>query len=60
MYSLSDLETFILVAHRGGITAAAHQLGISAATTSYRITKLEKSLKLMLFHRNSRALSLTG
>ncbi|MBB1485119.1 LysR family transcriptional regulator [Oceanospirillum sediminis] len=59
MYSIAELETFVAVARRGGITAAAHHLGISAATTSHRISKLEKALKLVLFHRNSRFFTLT-
>lgn len=59
MYSITELETFVAVARRGGITAAARHLGISAATTSHRIAKLEKALKLVLFHRNSRFFTLT-
>lgn len=59
MYSVDDLATFVAVAHRGGITAAAHQLGISPATASHRIAKLERALQLTLFHRNSRSFRLT-
>ncbi|MEM9601502.1 MAG: LysR family transcriptional regulator [Pseudomonadota bacterium] len=56
---MDDLSTFVTVAHRGGITAAAQQLGISPATTSHRIAKLERALRLTLFHRNSRSFQLT-
>ncbi len=60
MYNLQDLETFVSVAHTGSLTAGARQLGISTATTSHRISKLESALNLVLFYRNSRTLSLTA
>lgn len=59
MYAVADLETFVEVARLGGIAAAARFQGISAATASHRITKLEQALKLTLFHRNSRSFSVT-
>ena len=59
MYSIPDLETFVAVARQGGITAGASQLGISAATTSHRIAKLESRLNVQLFHRNSRNFTLS-
>jgi DNA-binding transcriptional LysR family regulator len=60
MYNLQDLETFVAIARSGSLTAAANQLGISTATTSHRISKLEGVLNLVLFYRNSRNLSLTA
>lgn len=59
MYSVIDLETFVEIAERGGITVAADSLGISAATVSHRLTKLESSLSVTLFHRSSRTCKLT-
>nr|WP_319382772.1 LysR family transcriptional regulator [uncultured Roseibium sp.] len=59
MYSIADLQTFVTVARTGGITSAAGQLGISTATTSHRIAKLEQALGITLFHRNSRTFRLT-
>ena len=59
MYNVNDLETFVSVARTGGVSSAARALGISIATTSHRINKLETALKVMLFHRNSRSLKLT-
>ena len=59
MYSIPDLQTFVAVARQGGITAAAVQTGISAATASHRIAKLEDKLGVQLFHRNSRTFTLT-
>jgi len=59
MYSIPDLETFVAVARSGGVLSAARRLGISAATTSHRIAKLEQVLNVTLFHRNSRRLQPT-
>ena len=59
MYSIPDLQTFVAVARQGGITAGAVQTGISAATASHRIAKLEDKLGVQLFHRNSRTFTLT-
>ena len=59
MYGVQDLETFVQVARRGGITAAARHLGVAAATVSHRITKLEHALQLTLFHRNNRSCVVT-
>jgi len=60
MYSVNDLLTFVSVAKTGGVGSAAKALGISAATVSHRIAKLEDVLTLKLFHRNSRKVQLTN
>lgn len=59
MYSIPDLESFVAVARCGGVTAAAREQGIAAATVSHRLGKLEAALSMKLFHRNSRSVSLT-
>ncbi|WP_298918108.1 LysR family transcriptional regulator [uncultured Roseobacter sp.] len=59
MYAIEDLQTFIQIAGRGGITAAARAQGISPATVSHRLAKLEKHLGVTLFHRSSRTVSLS-
>ncbi len=59
MYSIDDLETFVAIAEASGVTAGAQRVGISPATASHRLNKLEAALKLTLFHRNSRMLRLT-
>lgn len=59
MYGIADLQTFIAVARQEGMAPAARRLGISVATTSHRIAKLEAALGVTLFHRNSRAVSLS-
>ncbi len=59
MYSIDDLRTFVAIADTGGVTVGARRIGISPATASHRVAKLEAALQLTLFHRNSRSLSLT-
>lgn len=59
MYDIADLETFIEVVERGGVTAAAHALDIAPSTVSHRIAKIEKRLGTRLFHRDSRHFSPT-
>ncbi|MEL6207361.1 MAG: LysR family transcriptional regulator, partial [Pseudomonadota bacterium] len=59
MYGVDDLRTFVVIAETGGVTAGARRIGISPATASHRLSKLEAALQLTLFHRNSRALQLT-
>lgn len=59
MYSIADLEAFTAVARFHGVSHAARALGISPATVSHRISKLEHALCITLFYRTSRALSLT-
>ncbi|MEM8569353.1 MAG: LysR family transcriptional regulator [Pseudomonadota bacterium] len=59
MYSIDDLKTFVAIAEAEGVTPGAKRVGISPATASHRLRKLETALKLTLFHRNSRTLKLT-
>lgn len=59
MYSIDDLKTFVAISDTQGVTAGARRVGISPATASHRLNKLEAALKLTLFHRNSRMLRLT-
>ncbi|MTI43162.1 DNA-binding transcriptional LysR family regulator [Roseibium hamelinense] len=59
MYSIDDLKTFVIIAETGGVTTGARRLGISPATASHRLAKLEAALQLTLFLRNSRVLRLT-
>ncbi len=50
----------MVIAETGGVTAGARRLGISPATASHRLAKLESALRLTLFHRNSRVMFLTA
>lgn len=59
MYSLSDLETFIAVVENQGVVAAAKAQGLSPATVSHRLSKLEKVLSTVLIFRDSRRIRLS-
>ncbi|MDA5558713.1 LysR family transcriptional regulator [Shimia sp. MMG029] len=59
MYSIEDLRTFVAIAEAQGVTAGAMRVAVSPATASHRLSKLERALKLTLFHRNSRTMKLT-
>lgn len=59
MYSIDDLKTFVAIAQTGGVTAGSRRIGISPATATHRIQKLESALNLTLFHRSNRSMRLT-
>lgn len=56
---LGDLEVFLHVARRASFSAAANELGMSSAFVSKRIRMLEAQLKLQLFHRSTRRVSIS-
>ena len=59
MDKLNLLRIFVTVVDRGSFAAAASALGLSPSTVSKAITRLESDLKLFLFHRTTRQLTLS-
>lgn len=57
--NLSLYHIFYTVAQKGNISKAAHELYISQPAISKAIQKLESSLSVTLFQRNSRGVTLT-
>src|SRR5918997_2557850 len=59
METLANLESFIRSAERGSFSAAARQLGVTPAAVSRNVAMLERNLRVRLFQRSSRSLTLT-
>jgi DNA-binding transcriptional LysR family regulator len=59
MPDLNDVRTFVLVAQAGTLTAAAKELRLPTSTVSRALTRLEKSLQVLLAQRSPRGLVLT-
>jgi DNA-binding transcriptional LysR family regulator len=59
MDRLQTLEMFVAVADQGGFSAAAKALQISPPSVTRGIGELESRLGVSLFHRSTRAVSLT-
>lgn len=56
---IEDLRTFVEVADAGGLTAAAHRLGVSKSIVSRRLGRLESDLGIQLLARTTRGAALT-
>ncbi|RWE79558.1 LysR family transcriptional regulator [Mesorhizobium sp.] len=59
MDRLGPLNAFVQAAEYRSFTAAGRELGISASGIGKAISRLEERLKVQLFHRNTRNISLT-
>jgi DNA-binding transcriptional LysR family regulator len=57
--TLANLESFIRSAECGSFSAAARRLGVTPAAVSRNVAMLERNLRVRLFHRSSRSLTLT-
>ena len=57
--SLHTLHAFVAVARRASFTAAAKDLGVSAAALSQSVRRLEDEVGVALLHRTSRSVALT-
>jgi DNA-binding transcriptional LysR family regulator len=56
---LDGLVTFVIVAEEKSFSAAAIRLGVSPSAISQSISKLEQRMRLALFNRTTRSVSLT-
>ena len=59
MPRLKQIESFVAVAQKGGLTAAAHAEGVAPAVIGRRIDALEERLGVKLLVRTTRRISLT-
>lgn len=59
MDAFSDLAFFNLLVKRGGLAAAAQELGVTPSAASKRLAALERRLGVRLLHRTTRRISLT-
>ncbi|MBK8454884.1 MAG: LysR family transcriptional regulator [Thiofilum sp.] len=59
MNYLENLRTFVAVVDLGTLTQAADQLYIAKSAVSRRMAELEEHLGVQLFHRTTRAMTLT-
>jgi DNA-binding transcriptional LysR family regulator len=59
MDRLKQIETFIAVANKGSLTAAAHAEGVAPAIIGRRLDALEQRLGVKLLVRTTRKISLT-
>ena len=59
METLANVEAFIRSAEGGSFSAAARQLGVTPAAVSRNVAMLERNLRVRLFQRSSRSLTLT-
>ncbi|MBB4279504.1 LysR family transcriptional regulator [Rhizobium mongolense] len=59
METLANLESFVRSAELGSFSSAARRLGLTPAAVSRNVAALESNLKLRLFQRSTRSLTLT-
>jgi len=57
--NIADFASFLAVARHQSFRAAADELGLSSSAVSHAIKQLEQRLKIRLFNRTTRSVSLT-
>ena len=60
MESLSGISMFVQVAETRSFTEAGRQLGVSSSTVGKTIARMEERLRVRLFHRSTRSITLTA
>ncbi|WP_096176476.1 LysR family transcriptional regulator [Cohaesibacter sp. ES.047] len=60
MDSLTTLHVFVHAAELRSFTAAGHRLGTSSSAVGKAVARLEERLGVRLFHRSTRAITLTS
>ena len=58
--NLRSMAVFAGVVERGSFSAAARDLGITTSAVSQQVRSLEQDMGVVLLHRSTRKLSLTG
>ena len=59
MGKLEDMTLLVEVAEAGGLSAAGRRLSLSPATMTARLKAIEERYETRLFHRSTRAITLT-
>ncbi|MCI4424187.1 LysR family transcriptional regulator [Klebsiella variicola] len=59
MGKLEDMALLVAVAEAGGLSAAGRRLSLSPATMTARLKAMEECYQTRLFHRSTRAITLT-
>ena len=60
MDSLSSISMFVQVAETRSFTEAGRQLGVSSSAVGKAIVRMEERLRVRLFHRSTRSVTLTA
>jgi DNA-binding transcriptional LysR family regulator len=60
MDSLSGIAMFVQVAETRSFTEAGRQLGVSSSAVGKAIARMEERLRVRLFHRSTRSITLTA
>ncbi|MDH4612432.1 LysR family transcriptional regulator [Pseudomonas sp. BN102] len=60
MDSLSGISMFVQVAETRSFTEAGRQLGVSSSAVGKAIARMEERLRVRLFHRSTRSITLTA